>query len=117
MDEASPLVADDDSDYAVTKRDTDAALAEIDGLTRVVLRPAILGPGEARSGTPPSGRDPRPREGPPPSPGRAPRGSVDDLALAADMAAGKVATAADPADGPVERGHRRQRRGGPRHRP
>ena len=47
VDEASPLVGDDADDYAVTKRDTDAALAEVDGITRVLVRPpAILGPGE-----------------------------------------------------------------------
>ena len=41
------LVGDDADDYAVTKRDTDAALAEVDGLTRVLVRPpAILGAGE-----------------------------------------------------------------------
>jgi 2-alkyl-3-oxoalkanoate reductase len=46
VDEDSPLVLDDANDYAVTKRDTDAALAELDGLTRVLVRPpAILGPG------------------------------------------------------------------------
>ena len=45
--ETSALVGDDADDYAVTKRDTDAALAEVEGITRVVVRPpAILGPGE-----------------------------------------------------------------------
>ena len=38
VDEASPLVDDDAGDYPVTKRDTDAALAEIEGITRVLLR-------------------------------------------------------------------------------
>ncbi len=48
VDESSALVGDDGGDYAVTKRDTDAALAEVDGITRVLLRPpAILGPGES----------------------------------------------------------------------
>lgn len=46
IDEESPLAGDDDNDYAVTKRDTDAAIADIDGMTRVLVRPpAILGPG------------------------------------------------------------------------
>ena len=46
VDESSPLVADGAGDYAVTKRDTDLSLAEVDGITRVLLRPpAILGPG------------------------------------------------------------------------
>ena len=47
VDEHSPLVGDDGNDYAVTKRDTDAAIATVDGLTRVLVRPpAILGAGE-----------------------------------------------------------------------
>ena len=47
VDESSPLVPDDADAYAVTKRDTDAALAAVDGLTTVLVRPpAILGPGE-----------------------------------------------------------------------
>lgn len=46
VDESSPMVGDDADAYAVTKRDTDAALAEIDGINTVLLRPpAILGPG------------------------------------------------------------------------
>jgi 2-alkyl-3-oxoalkanoate reductase len=46
VDEDSALVPDDADDYGVTKRDTDAAIAAVDGLTRVLLRPpAILGPG------------------------------------------------------------------------
>ena len=39
VDEASPLVGDDADAYAVTKRDADAALAEVEGLTRVILAP------------------------------------------------------------------------------
>ncbi|HEY5335697.1 MAG TPA: NAD-dependent epimerase/dehydratase family protein [Mycobacteriales bacterium] len=47
VDESSPLVGDDAGPYPVTKRDLDAALARIEGITRVLLRPpAILGPGE-----------------------------------------------------------------------
>ena len=47
VDESSALVGDDADDYAVTKRDTDAAIAAVDGITRVLLRPpAILGTGE-----------------------------------------------------------------------
>lgn len=46
VDESSALVGDDAGDYAVTKRDADASLAAVDGITRVLLRPpAILGPG------------------------------------------------------------------------
>ena len=47
VDEDSALVADDAGAYAVTKRDTDLALTEIEGITRILVRPpAILGPGE-----------------------------------------------------------------------
>ena len=43
----SPVVGHDGGDYPVTKRDTDRALAEVDGITRVLVRsPAILGVGE-----------------------------------------------------------------------
>ena len=46
VDESSALVADDAGVYAVTKRDTDLSLAEVDGITRTLLRPpAIFGPG------------------------------------------------------------------------
>jgi nucleoside-diphosphate-sugar epimerase len=48
VDESSALVPDDANAYAVTKRDTDLALAEVDGITRVLVRPpAILGPGRS----------------------------------------------------------------------
>src|SRR6476619_1439049 len=48
VDESSPLVDDGAGDYPVTKRDTDAALADVGGITRVLLRPpAILGAGES----------------------------------------------------------------------
>ena len=47
VDENSALVDDDANFYAVTKRDADAALAALDGITRVLVRPpAVLGPGE-----------------------------------------------------------------------
>lgn len=47
VDESSPLVGDDAGDYPVTKRDLDAALTGVEGLTRVLIRPpAILGPGK-----------------------------------------------------------------------
>jgi len=107
VDEASPLVGDDpDEDYAVTKRDTDAALAEIDGLTRVLVRPpAILGPGERstwNTTVPEMVRnDEEARHS-------VPRESfnwvhVDDLAaFVADVASGAIATSTDPETGPVE---------------
>jgi nucleoside-diphosphate-sugar epimerase len=46
--EDSALVDDDANDYAVVKRDVDAALERLHGATRVLLRPpAILGAGES----------------------------------------------------------------------
>ena len=108
VDEASPLVGDDDGDYVVTKRDTDAALAEVEGLTRVLLRPpAILGPGETSVWNALRPREIRDDE-------RArhtnPVASfawihVEDLAgLAADLAAGRIAASTDPSTGPVDGG-------------
>jgi nucleoside-diphosphate-sugar epimerase len=108
VDEASALVGDDANDYAATKRDTDAALAKIDGITRVILRPpAILGAGDSsiwnslRPAEIRADEDAR----------RAVPGKsfawvhVDDLvALAADLASGRVATSTDAANGPVEGG-------------
>jgi 2-alkyl-3-oxoalkanoate reductase len=105
VDESSPLVADDAGDYATTKRDTDAALADVDGITRVLVRPpAILGTGENsvwNSLRPAAVRDD----------GRARHAvpqqtfawvHVDDLAtFIADIASGRVATSTDPAVGPV----------------
>ena len=79
VDEESPLVDDDANDYAVTKRDTDAALAEVDGLTRVLVRPpAILGAGgDLDLEHAAARRHPRPRGGPArPSRSRASPGST-----------------------------------------
>ena len=106
VDEASPLVGDEAGDYAVTKRDTDAALARVDGLTRVLLRPpAILGAGESsvwNSRRPALARtDEKARQA-------VPEQSfswvhVDDLAaLVADVASGRIAASTDPGSGPVE---------------
>jgi nucleoside-diphosphate-sugar epimerase len=108
VDEASRLVADDDSAYAVTKRDTDAALAEIDGLTRVILRPpAILGSGESSIWNTLRPAEIREHE----EARHAVPGQsfawvhVDDLAtLAAEVASGRLTASADPERGPVEGG-------------
>lgn len=108
VDETSALVTDDANAYAVTKRDTDAALCEVDGLTRVLLRPpAILGRGESSIWNSLRPADIRDDE----SVRRAvPEQSfawvhVDDLAaIAADVAVGRVATSTDPAKGPVRGG-------------
>lgn len=108
VDEQSPLVDDDGGDYAVAKRDGDAALAEVEDLTRVLVRPpAILGPGETSVWNTKRPADIRDRE----SERRAvPQRTfawvhVDDLArLIADLATGRIATAEDPDAGPVEDG-------------
>ncbi|HEX4976748.1 MAG TPA: NAD(P)H-binding protein [Nocardioides sp.] len=108
VDESSALVRDDAGVYAVTKRDADAALARVSGLTRVLLRPpAILGPGKTsvwNTLRPAEIRaDAEAR--------RAVPGQtfswvhVDDLvALLADVASGRVASSSDPDRGPVEGG-------------
>lgn len=108
VDESSRLVDDDAGDYAVTKRDTDAALAEVEGITRVILRPpAILGAGGSSVWN-----TLRPAEV------LADEGArhaiaeqtfawvhVDDLAaIAADVACGRVADSTDPESGPAAGG-------------
>jgi len=105
VDEASPLVTDDADAYAVTKRDTDAALAEVEGLTRVLLRPpAILGRGETsiwKSVRPAAIRDDEKARHAVPEKTFA-WVHVDDLAaFAADVASGRVEPSADPERGPV----------------
>ncbi len=105
VDEASPLVSDDADGYSVTKRDTDAALAQVQGITRVLLRPpAILGFGESsiwNSVRPAMIRDDEQARHT--VPGRSFAWvHVNDLArLAADVAAGRVPTSTDPELGPV----------------
>jgi nucleoside-diphosphate-sugar epimerase len=105
VSEESPLVGDDGNSYAVTKRDTDLALAAIEGLTRVLVRPpAILGPGATsvwNALRPVEIRDDeRERHA---VPGQTFAWvHVDDLtALVADVATGRITTSDDPADGPV----------------
>jgi nucleoside-diphosphate-sugar epimerase len=104
VDEASALVGDDAGDYAVTKRDTDLALAGVDGITRVLLRPpAILGPGPTSVWNTLRPAAMREHE-------RARSAIADatfawvhvaDLALlAADLACGRIPDAADQASGP-----------------
>ena len=108
VDESAALVDDGAGDYAVTKRDAEAALGDVDRITRVLLRPpAILGPGPSsvwntrRPGTMRESADAR----------RANPGAtfswvhVSDLAtLAADLATGRVAVSTDPEQGPVAGG-------------
>jgi nucleoside-diphosphate-sugar epimerase len=100
----SALVGDDGGDYPVTKRDTDLALAEVGGLTVVLVRPpAILGPGPTsiwNTIRPARMREGRRRANPAQTWGWV---HVDDLAsLLADVATGAVASSDDPEQGPVE---------------
>lgn len=103
-----PLVGDDAGDYPVTKRDTDAAIGAVDGLTRVLVRPpAILGAGDTSVWNTLRPRDVRDDE-------RARHEverrtfrwvHVEDLsALVADLATGRIPAAEDVADGPVAGG-------------
>lgn len=105
VDESCALVDDDANDYAVTKRDTDAAIAAVDGPTRVLLRPpAILGAGETsvwNTLRPQAVRDDEAARHAVPDQSW-PWVHVSDLsALAADLAVGRVAVSDDPALGPV----------------
>ncbi|MEJ5946799.1 NAD(P)-dependent oxidoreductase [Pseudokineococcus basanitobsidens] len=101
--EDGPLLPDGSGDYPDTKNATDAALAQVEGLTTVLVRPpAILGTGESsvwNTLRPAEVRDGERSENP------AKTWSwvhVHDLAdLVADVAVGAVATADDPARGPV----------------
>jgi nucleoside-diphosphate-sugar epimerase len=107
VDESAALVADDANDYAVTKRDTDLALAGVDGITRVLLRPpAILGPGPTSTWNtlrPAEMRDDEDARCAIPKQ-TFPWVHLADLAsLAADLASGRVPDAADPASGPAAR--------------
>ena len=106
--EDSALVADDANDYAVVKRDVDAALGRLAGTTRVLLRPpAILGPGDTSvwNTVQPAAiaREESRRHA------IADQTfawvHVDDLAaIAADLATGVIGTTDDPSTGPVNDG-------------
>ena len=105
VDEHARLVPDSANDYAVTKRDTDAALAAVDGITRVLVRPpAILGSGETSNWNTvvPAEMLKNPAER-----HAIPRRTfawvhVDDLvALIADVATERIAPSSDAETGPV----------------
>ncbi len=106
VDESSALVDDDAGAYPVTKRDADAALAALDGTTRVLVRPpAILGPGETSVWN--TLRPEHLRDHPEDAVATHTRSlawvHVTDLArFLADLATGEVATADDPDVGPVD---------------
>ena len=108
IDEDFPLVGDDAGDYPVTKRDTDAAICEVHGLTRVLVRPpAILGAGDTSVWNTLRPRDVRDDEQARHEVARRTFRwvHVEDLAaLVADLATGRISAAADVADGPVAGG-------------
>ncbi|WP_068105408.1 NAD-dependent epimerase/dehydratase family protein [Nocardioides dokdonensis] len=108
VDESAALVGDDGGDYPVTKRDTDAALGRVEGLTRVLVRPpAILGQGESsvwNTLRPQAIRDDESARHANPAQSFA-WVHLDDLAaLLADVATGRTAASDDPALGPVAGG-------------
>lgn len=107
VDEESALVGDDAGDYPLTKREAESALDQVDGITRVLVRPpAILGPGETSIWN--MLRPERIRRGDESS-AAPPDGTfawvhVDDLAgLVADLATGRI-PAADGDRGPAPGG-------------
>lgn len=104
--EDGALLPEGSGDYPDTKNATDAALAEVGGLTTVLVRPpAILGPGETsvwNALRPQAVRDGENRANPAQTWAWV---HVDDLAaLIADVATGAIATADDPEEGPVAGG-------------
>ena len=108
VDEGSALITDESDDYGVTKRETDAALAEIDGLTRVIVRPpAILGRADSSIWNSVRPQAIREQEG---ARHANPEQTfawvhVDDLAaFLADVAVDRVPASSDPDRGPVEGG-------------
>lgn len=106
VDENSALVLDSANLYSVTKRDTERAIGAVDGMTRVLVRPtAILGNSENsvwNTLRPQDARDSQ--EGRVDDPDRTFGWvHVRDLAeLIVDIATGRIATAAEQQDGPVE---------------
>ena len=108
VDESSALVGEVDDAYATSKRDADAALADVDGITRVLLRPpAILGQGSTsiwNTVRPAAAREHAEARTAPPDKSFA-WVHVDDLAtMAADLATGRIAVTDDPETGPVAGG-------------
>ena len=108
VDETSRPVGDHADAYAVTKRTPTPQLAQVEGITRVLLRPpAVLGPGAssiwnsvrpAMIRTDEMARDAIPEQS-------FPWVHVDDLAaFAADLACGRIPSSSDPERGPVPRG-------------
>ena len=105
VDESSPLVGDDAGAYPVTKRDADLALADVDGLTRVLLRPpAVLGTGESSTWNvlrPAAIRADEAARHAVPDQSFAWVHADDLAAFTAEVATARVAATTDPATGPV----------------
>jgi nucleoside-diphosphate-sugar epimerase len=104
--EDGPLLPEGSGDYADTKNATDAALAQVEGLTTVLVRPpAIVGSGETsvwNTLRPQAIRDGERSANPDKTWAWV---HVDDLAaFIADVATGAVATSDDPERGPVAGG-------------
>src|ERR687889_2670241 len=104
--EDGALLPEGSGDYPDTKNATDVALARVDGLTTVLVRPpAIMGAGDTsiwNTLRPQEIRDGERRTHPAKTFAWV---HVDDLAaLVADVATGAVATADDPERGPVAGG-------------
>ncbi len=103
--EDSPLVGDDGGDYAVTKRDTDAELSLVEGLTTVLVRPpAILGAGDSSvwNTLQPQGMREHEKARHAIADATFAWVHVDDLArIIVDVATGVVASSEDPSQGPV----------------
>lgn len=108
VSEDSRLVDDDAGDYAVIKRDVDAALDRLEGATRVLLRPpAILGAGESsvwNSVRPAQVRDSEAERHAHPDKSFAWVHVTDLGSLAADVATGAIPAGSDPSTGPVSGG-------------
>jgi nucleoside-diphosphate-sugar epimerase len=106
VDESARLVGDDAHTYNVTKRDADLALAEVDGLTRILLRPpAILGPGERsiwNTLRPAAIRDDESERHAVPEQTFAWVHVTDLAAFVADLAAGRIGSSGDAQTGPLE---------------
>ncbi len=104
--EDGALLSEGSGDYPDTKNATDAALARVDGLTTVLVRPpAIVGAGETSVWNTLQPREVRGGQRRVNPVQTWPWVHVDDLAaLIADVATGAVATADDPERGPVAGG-------------
>ena len=101
--EDAALLPEGSGDYPDTKNATDVALAQVGGLTTVLVRPpAIAGPGETsvwNTLRPQAAAEGARRENPARSWAWV---HVEDLAaLVADLATGAIATSEDPEQGPV----------------